>query len=247
MAGIWNLLVIEIKLFFREPVASFFTLIFPLLMIFLFGAIYGNEPNPLFGGNGYIDTAVPAFTAMIIATGGLLTLPIEISSNREKKVLRRLRATPVHPLGILMATVATTFIMSSLGTLLLIAAGKLFYNARLPVDGLSISLAFGMSCLGFFVFGFVLAAILPNARTAQIVTMVIFYPMLFLSGATIPLEVLPQTVRTYGKALPLTQVVTLLRGLWIGEGWSAHMSEIIYLACLIIIGMVISAKTFRWE
>lgn len=247
MVGIWKLIKIEIKLFLREPVAAFFTLVFPLLMLFLFGTIYGNNPNPLFGGVGYIDTAVPSFTAMIIATCGLLTLPIEISSNREKKVLRRLRASPVQPLTILIATVAMIFLMCSLGTILLIVAGEGVYHLRLPVNGADLTAAFVLCSLSFFVLGFVLAGILPTARSAQMVSMVIFYPMLFLSGATIPLEVLPATVRDYGQILPLTHVVTLLRGLWVGDGWNGHLHEVLYLSLMLALGLVVSVKTFRWE
>ena len=58
----------QIKLFSREPIALFFTLIFPLLLLLLFGAIFGNEPDPLYGGFGYIDAQVPGITALIIGT-----------------------------------------------------------------------------------------------------------------------------------------------------------------------------------
>jgi len=71
--------------------------------------------------------------------------------------------------------------------------------------------------------------------------------MMFLSGATIPLEVLPATVRELARFIPLTYVVTLLRGLWVGEAWSKHLTEVVVLVGLLIVGTAISAKTFRWE
>jgi ABC-2 type transport system permease protein len=77
--------------------------------------------------------------------------------------------------------------------------------------------------------------------------MAIFYPMIFLGGTTVPLEVLPQTLRNYSRFLPLTQVTMLLRGLWQGEGWKAHSTEIIYLAVMIVLGLVLSRRIFRWE
>jgi ABC-2 type transport system permease protein len=70
----------ETKLFLREPMAAFFTLVFPVMILFFFGSIYGNEPTPFFGGYGSVDVSVPAYTAMIIATSGLLGLSIVISS-----------------------------------------------------------------------------------------------------------------------------------------------------------------------
>ena len=90
-------------------------------------------------------------------------------------------------------------------------------------------LAFLLCSLSFFSLGFILAGVMPTARTGQVVGMVIFYPMLFLSGAGFPLELLPDKVRQFSNFLPLTHVVTLLRGLWIGESWSQHTSEVIIL------------------
>ena len=238
---------IEFKLYLREPIGAFFTLIFPLMMLFLFGSIYGNEPSPFFNGYGTVDVSVPAYTAMIIGTTGIMNLAITMSAYREKGILRRLRATPLRPQIILVAQVVVTFTMTVAGMLLLILAGNLFFNLRFDGNPISVALAFTLGSLSFFALGFVLAGVMPTARTAQVVGMAIFYPMLFLSGAGIPLELLPDGVRKFSVFLPLTHVVTLLRGLWIGEVWSQHNTEVIVLTSVLIAGVLISAKTFRWE
>ena len=77
--------------------------------------------------------------------------------------------------------------------------------------------------------------------------MALYYPMLFLSGAAIPKWVLPEAVRTYGQILPLTHVVNLLTGLWLGEPWSDHLKEVAVLVVMMVVGLIVSAKTFRWE
>jgi ABC-2 type transport system permease protein len=133
----------EIKLFLREPVGAFFTLVFPLMMLFLFGSIYGNEPSVYFGGRGTIDISLPAYTAMIIATTGLMSITIHITAYRENGVLRRLRATPVSPFIILAAQVIVFFTMTLLGMVLLIIAGKLVYHVRFEGNALSV----GRFCL----------------------------------------------------------------------------------------------------
>jgi ABC-2 type transport system permease protein len=237
----------EIKLFLREPVGAFFTLVFPLMMLFLFGTIYGNDPSPYFDGYGTVDVSVPAYTAMIISTTGIMGLSITMSAYREKGILRRLRATPLRPQVILVAQVVVIFMMTVAGMLLLILAGKFVYNLRFDGNPISIVLAFVLGSMSFFSLGFVLASVMPNARTAQVVGMVIFYPMLFLSGAGLPLEMLPEGVRKISNFLPLTHVVTLLRGLWTGDAWNQHLTEVVVLACLLVVGVLISAKTFRWE
>ena len=216
-------------------------------MLFLFGTIYGNEPSEYFNGYGTVDVSIPAYTAMIIATTGIMGLTITMATYREKGILRRLRVTPLRPQVILIAQVVVIFLMTVAGMLLLILAGKLVYNLRFDGNPLNVALAFILSSLSFFSLGFVLASVMPNARTAQVVGMVIFYPMLFLSGAGMPLEIMPEGIQNFSKFLPLTHVVTLLRGLWIGDPWNQHTSEVIVLLGMLVAGVLISARTFRWE
>jgi ABC-2 type transport system permease protein len=237
----------EAKLFLRDPASAFFTLVFPLMMLFLFGSIYGNKPTAMFGGYGTIDISVPAYTAMIIATTGLLSLTITMAAYRENGVLRRLRTTPVSPLVVLTAQVIVLFLMTALGMFLLIVAGKLVYHMRFEGNVLSVLAVFVLSILSFFALGFILAGLLPNARTAQVIGMVLLYPMLFLSGAGLPRELLPETIKKVSAFLPLTYVVNLLRGLWIGEPWSKHWLDVGVLAGMLLLGIIVSLKTFRWE
>lgn len=247
MRGFWKLTWAEIKLFLREPMTAFFTLAFPLILLFLFGSIYGNKPTPFFGGYGSVDVSVPSYMAMIIATSGLLGLTITMASYRERGILRRLKATPLRPQTILGAQVIVLFLMTALGMILLVIAGKLVYGLRFNGSPLNVLAAFVLSSMSFSALGFVLAGLLPTARTAQIVAMVLFYPMIFLSGATIPREVLPESIRQFAQVLPLSHVVTLLRGLWMGDPWEKHLTEVGILAVLLILGVLVSAKTFRWE
>jgi len=247
MKSLLKMTWMEAKLFLREPVGAFFTLVFPLMMLFLFGSIYGNEPTPLFGGRGTIDISIPAYTAMIIATTGLMALTITMATYREKGILRRLRTTPISPLVVLAAQVIVVFAMTTLGMLLLVAAGKLVYHVRFEGNVISVLAGFVLSCLSFFGLGFILAGLMPTARTAQIVGMVLLYPMLFLSGAGFPRELLPEAIKKISTFLPLTYVVNLLRGLWSGEAWSQHTTNVIVLAVMLVVGVLVSVRTFRWE
>ena len=247
MSALSKLTWVELKLFLREPMAAFFTLAFPLMMLFLFGSIYGNKPSSFFGGYGTVDVSVPAYTAMIIGSSGLLALGIAIASYRESGVLKRLKATPIRPQTILAAQLAVIYLMTALGMILLVVAARIVYGLRFGGGLLSVFAAFTLSALSIFAVGFVLASLAPTARVAQVAGMVIFYPMIFLSGATIPRETLPDTVRQYSQLLPLTHVVTLLRGLWAGGAWADYTKEVAILVVISIVSVAISAKTFKWE
>ena len=195
MKSLLKMTWMEARLFLREPVGAFFTLAFPLMLLFLFGSIYTNKPVAMFGGYGTVDISVPAYTAMIIATTGLMGLTITMATYREKGILRRLRTTPISPLVVLAAQVIVLFLMTTFGMLLLIIAGKLVYQLRFEGNPLSVLAGFVLCSLSFFAIGFVLAGLLPTARTAQVVGMVLLYPMLFLSGAGFPRELLPETIK----------------------------------------------------
>lgn len=139
------------------------------------------------------------------------------------------------------------FVMTCLGMLLLITAGKLIYHVQFVGNASSIMAAFILGSLSFFGIGFILAGIMPTARTAQIIAMVLLYPMLILSGAAWPRELMPATIQKVSAFVPLTYVVNLLRGLWIGQSWGDNLLNFSVLTIMLLLGILVSAKTFRWE
>ncbi len=247
MRGLKELTIVGIKLYLREPTAAFFSLIFGPMILLLFALIYGNEPSPFFGGYGMVDVSVPAYAGMIIASVGLLGIGISTASQREYGVLRRYQATPLHPLTYLGADVLVSFVLTLMGFLILIVEGKLIWHLRFDGNPLSVLAGFTLSALAFFALGYLIASLSPTARVAQVVGMALFYPMLFLSGAAIPLEILPENILRWSRFLPLTHVVTLMRGLWAGDGWSQHLTEAGLLVAMLVIGAPLSARLFRWE
>jgi len=216
-------------------------------MLFIFGTIYGNQPAPASGGQGAIDSLIPAFSAMIIGITGLMSTTITMATYRENGVLRRLRTTPVSPLAVMAAQVVVVFSMTALGMLLLVTAGKLVYHVQFQGNLFSLLGGFVLGCLSFFGIGFILAGTMPTARTAQIVAMVLLYPMLILSGAAWPRELMSATVQKVSAFVPLTYVVNLLRGLWAGQSWGSHLLDVGVLVGMLLLGVIVSAKTFRWE
>jgi ABC-2 type transport system permease protein len=247
MKSLLKMTWMEGKLFLREPASAFFTLIFPLLMLFIFGSIYGNNPPPGSTSRGAIDALIPAFTAMIIGMVGLMPITITLATYRENGILRRLRTTPISPLVVMVAQVIVVFTMTVLGMILLVSAGVLVYHVQFEGNLLSLLGGFVLASLSFYGIGFILASTLPTARTAQIVAMVLLYPMLILSGAAWPRELMPATVEKISAFLPLTYVVNLLRGLWVGDAWSLHITDVIILVVMLAVGVLVSVRLFRWE
>jgi len=247
MKSLLKMTWMESKLFLREPASAFFTLVFPLIYLFMYGLISGNTPTPMSDGRGAIDLAIPTLTAVIISMTGLMSVTITLTTYREKGILRRLATTPIRPLVVLVAQVIVIFAMTCLGMLLLITIGKLVYQVRFDGNALSMFAGFVLSSLSFFGIGFILAGTMSTVRSAWAVAMILIYPMLLLSGAFFPVDMLPEIVQKISTFIPMTYVVNLLTGLWFGESWGQHTTDVIVLTAMLVVGVIISVKLFRWE
>jgi ABC-2 type transport system permease protein len=71
--------------------------------------------------------------------------------------------------------------------------------------------------------------------------------MIAVSGLFVPIEYMPPALHAVAQVLPLTYAVRLLQGIWNGDPWSAHMSDVGALALLFLVCTALSAKVFRWE
>lgn len=190
---------------------------------------------------------MPAYTGLILGTVGLLSVPITISGYRETGVLRRFQATPLRPGAFVLADIIANLVMTLLSMVGLVLMGWLLYRVRFEGNVLAVFLAVVFSGLAMFSVGYVIASPAPGARAAQVIGMVIFYLMMFLSGASMPLEIMPQTIRRIADFLPLTYVVELLRGLWFGDPWGDHLLATGVLASVLVVGTALAARFFRWE
>lgn len=231
----------EFRLYAREPYTLFFALILPTVLILIFGTIYGNEPKARYGGLGTVDVSVPAYTAMILATVGLVSVPVHIASLRERGILRRLAVTPVSSLELLVAEVVTAFVLTTLGMALLVLVARLVYDLRWPDRIWPAVLVYMVSALAFFGLGFGLGFWLPSATAAQVVGMVLLYPMIFLTGAAMPRELLPERVHQIARFLPLDPVVTLLRSAWAGHALAENGRAFLGVTAVLVAGIALSA------
>jgi ABC-2 type transport system permease protein len=247
MVGFRKLTLVQAKLYLREPMAAFFTLLFGPALLLLLGFIFTNAPDPTLGGLGYLDMAVPAYMAMIVGIVGLTAMPISVATRRETGVLRRFSATPLRPLTYFLTDLLAPFVMTLLGILLLVLVGVVVFSVRSEGNLFSLLAGIILGALAFFTLGYALAGLVPSTRAVVLVGNVVLYPMVIFSGAVVPLEIMPDVVQTIAQFLPLTHLVALLRGLWFGQAWGDLLTEVAVLAGVAIAGMVVIARTFRWE
>lgn len=247
MTAWFELMRVELKLFTRNLPAFLFSLVFPSLMLLIFGGIYGNDPSPLFGGHGTVDVSLPSYTALIIATNGIMTLPLALVSYREGGVLKRLQASPITPVHLLVAQIIVNLAATIGGMVLLAAvAGAVFHVRFQGALGPSMG-AFLISTVSIFAIGYLIAGVAPGTRACTALANLLFFPMIFLSGATVPREIMSATMQAISRYLPLTHAVELLKGVWLGGSLAGYTTQLLILGAVAVTGAAGAVLTFRWE
>lgn len=241
MQALRKTFVVEAKLFLREPAAVFFTLLLPLLLLVL----NTGRPEAAAGGPSVADVLVPGYVAMVMATAGIMALPETIATYRERGVLRRMRLTPLASWKVLAAHGGVQLVVTTVGLVVLILAATVVADMALPAAWLRLAATTLLAMASVLTTGFLLASLLPTARTTRAVAAALYFPMIFLSGAVAPRDQLPELARTIGDVVPLTYAVSALRDAWIGA--SVNVTDLAVLAGVTVASIAICTRTFRWE
>ena len=248
MRGFWRLVWLELKIFFREPMGAFGTVVAPVLVLILFGRI-GTFVIPRSTGaaSSFFKIDVPVFVAILIAINAVVSLVAIMAIYREGGILKRLSTTPLHSQTILTAHVIVKLILTAITLLMTLFLGRksLLTESHIPL--LNFTIAVLISTWSILSIGFLIASIVPTARFAQPISSVLLYPMIALSGLFVPLRAFSPAVRNVAHALPLTYAVRLLGGIWKGDPWSAHTTDIAALALVFVVCTALSSRVFRWQ
>ncbi len=247
MKSLIKLTQTESKLLMRNFMSIFFTLAFPTLMLFIFGGIYKNNPSNLFHGKGMVDVFVPALTGLIIAVTGIMSLPLAVTSYRERKILKRFMATPIGAASVLLSQIIVNFALTVVGMIILVIMGWLIFQLHFPSNLIPVMIAFVISVISIFSLGLMVTSLAPNTRAANAASNLVYFPMLFLSGATFPIELLPKPMIVISKFVPLTYVVDLLKGAWLGGNLLDYKLDLTVLVSIAIVATIVSVIAFKWE
>jgi ABC-2 type transport system permease protein len=248
MRGLFKLTWLETKIFAREPLGLLGSTLVPVALFVLLGRILrGRVPTAPAAGIRALAVDVPVLATILILLNTVLSLVTVISIYREGGILKRLRATPLRPQTILTAHVLVKLLMSAATLALLAAAGKRFYPVGVHVPIVAFTVALLISTLSILSIGFVIASLVPTARFAQPVGSFILFPMIGLCGLFIPVTALPPGLQAVARVLPLTYAASLLKGILVGDGWSAHVTDVVALGVTFAAFTAVSARVFRWE
>ena len=240
---------VEVKLFVREPLTIVFTFGFPLLVLAVLGQVFGNTPDPeqpeVWRGVGPMDYYLPGYIGLTIAAIGLIALPVHLASYRERGVLKRFRASGMSAAIVVGSQAIVAALASVAGAVLLTVLGFLAYDVHAPESLGGILLGFMVSVACFSAIGVLLGAVMPSARAAQGIGLMLFFAMMFLSGTDGPREVLGDLFRSIGEAFPLTHSFIVMQDPWIGVG--TNLARLALVAAIGLGAGLAAVKAFRWE
>ena len=185
--------------------------------------------------------------ALVIAVTGLTSFPLTMAEYRDKGVLRRLLVTPASPLTLLLAQLVVNVLLTVMGLALLVLEGAVFFDLHMAANWAAFVPVFLLVLVSTFSIGLLIASWAPNERTATMVAMLVYFPVIFLSGAAIPLELMPEALQTAVKVLPLTWGVDLLQGAWIESAAPNWTLGIAVLAGTTVVCSSLSVRFFRWD
>ena len=194
---------IELKLFLREPMTIVFTFAFPVVLMFVLGEVFGNQPgganDRVFGGLGAMNYYAPAYIAVVTMSVGVIMLPARLTDYRSGGVLRRFRASLVPIWAVLGSQVLAALVLGVIGSVLVAAFAAIFYPVHSPDSLALLAAGFVLCSAAFAAIGTLLGAVMPSPRAAQGAGLMLFFVMLFLSGASVPMEVMSGTMKTHRR------------------------------------------------
>jgi ABC-2 type transport system permease protein len=242
----FELAKLELKLFFREPITVIFTFGLPLIFLPVMGSVFGNAPNPnIYRGVGAMNFYTPAYISLVLASIGLIQLPVHLSAYKERGVLRRFRASSISGSAIFGSQTMVSLVVSLVGAAGVMAIGFLFFSVQAPHDWVGVILMFLLGLLCFVAIGVLLGALLPNARATQGAGLILYVVMMLLGGSGPPREVLSKPLQITGDITPLRHVVTMIQDPWLGLGY--NLDEMLIVAGFTVAATVLSIRIFRWE
>ncbi len=236
------LINIDLKLALRNKSVLFFNYLFPLIFFFTFAQFLGD------GLGGNISYIVSMVLVLGILGNGLFGAGMRAVQEREANILRRFKVAPISPVPILVASMVTGWVLYLPSVLLVLGLAHYLYGMEIPERWFALFALISIGVIAFRAVGLILAAVANSIQESNILIQTLYMPMLFLSGATFPMTMLPVWAQVTAQYLPATYLVTGFQGVFyrqesLFENWPAVLA----LTATIVLATFVSAQLFRWE
>jgi ABC-2 type transport system permease protein len=240
----------ENKSFWRNPASAFFTFAFPLMFLFIFNTIFGNNeigpPGQEVNGSTFY---VPSIAAFSVITACYTNIAMSVTILRDEGILKRVRGTPLPPLAYLIARMLHATFIALLLVAIVCLAGVLIYDVTLPTDQLpQLILVVAVGAFTFSALGLAITSFIPNADAAPPLVNASILPLLFISDVFIPLSAAPSWLPTVAKVFPIWHYAHAMLAIF--DPFNPRFYEqgnLLVVAGWGVLGVLVAARFFSWE
>ena len=241
----FNMYKVEQRLFFRSPDVIIFNLAMPSITFLIISLIAGNKAA---GNQGltFLQSSYAALSTVGICCSAFMSIPITIVDYRSQGVLKRMYCSPCSPARLLVCDTIASGIMAIISTLILTLIAIIFFGYTMTGNVMIYLGLWFLTMISMFSIGLTVASLCRTTKSMNIVTSLLYFPMLLFSGATIPAEIFPKGLRFFADILPLGVGINLLKSASIGQ-YENIILPIIILSAITAICTFIAVKFFKWE
>jgi ABC-2 type transport system permease protein len=239
--AVWRQYRLERRMFWRNPSAAFFGVLLPLLLLVIFGAVFSSRQKDL-------DVIVPGIAGMSVMSATFTSLAYNITTLRERGILKRLRGTPLRPATYLAGVGGNALANAVMQLALVIVVGRVVFGVPLPSEwgSLIVFAAAGVVC--FASLGVALSHAIPNPESAPAYVNAVFLPQILIAGVFYDESDSPRVIRDIAEVLPLKHLIDGLSGAMVKhEPLSDHWTALAVLGAWTVVGVVLAVRGFSWE
>lgn len=253
----------ELRAYFRMPDAVFFTFLFPVLILGIFSAAFSSmgDIGALPDGTGGISMAayyLPGLVAAALLLSGVQNLASDVTREKYEGWLRRLGGTPFTPVAYFIGKAGLVVVTSLLQIALLLGVARFAFGVELPATAEAwgrFAWLFVLGIATMSLLGIALAAVPRSSRSAIAVVLPPVLILQFISGVYLQFSMLPEWLQNIASIFPLKWLAQGMRSVFLPEhfaaaepsgGWDLGLVAL-NLGIWLVIGLVLSLLTFRWQ
>ena len=246
---------LEVKQFFRQKESVVFTLLFPLILLAIFGSVFSEKIAP---GVTFSQYFVAGMIASALVNTGFQQIAIFIPVERDLGALKRLRGTPMPAASYFIGKAIVVTVSMVIQVILLLAAGVAFFGVELPSEASKWALFAALLVSGSVVstiLGVAFSSVPKNARGASAIVSPVVIILQFFSGVFFIFSELPQWMQQVAAIFPLKWLTQGMRSVFLPESfatreiagdWETGRTFAI-IGIWLIVGTFLAIRSFKWD
>jgi ABC-2 type transport system permease protein len=236
------------KVFWRNPAAVFFTVMFPVVLMLIFATVFGDKTVDVSGGVKATTYYVPAIMTLSVISATMQSLAMTLVIAREDGRLKRSRGTPMPPWVFIAGRVGNSIVVALLMLILIAAIGRILYSVAIPWSALpAILVTLVVGAAAFSCLGIALTAAIPSQDAAAAIVNALLLPLYFLSGIFIPDDELPDGVIGFANHFPIRHFFEAFFNAYLpGGGSGVDWGNLWVVVAWGVAGLLLAVRFFRW-